>query len=29
MNWNDIHILEEEGHEIGSYSMNHKKIQII
>ena len=26
MNWNDIHILEEEGHEIGSHSMNHKKL---
>ena len=26
MNWNDIHILEEEGHEIGSHSMNHKKV---
>jgi peptidoglycan/xylan/chitin deacetylase (PgdA/CDA1 family) len=26
MNWNDIHILEEEGHEIGSHSMNHKRL---
>lgn len=26
MNWNDIHILEEEGHEISSHSMNHKKL---
>ncbi|HSF51274.1 MAG TPA: polysaccharide deacetylase family protein [Nitrososphaeraceae archaeon] len=26
MNWNNIHILEEEGHEIGSHSMNHKKL---
>jgi peptidoglycan/xylan/chitin deacetylase (PgdA/CDA1 family) len=24
MNWNNIQILEEEGHEIGSHSMNHK-----
>jgi peptidoglycan/xylan/chitin deacetylase (PgdA/CDA1 family) len=26
MNWNNIHILEEEGHEIGSHSMNHKRL---
>jgi peptidoglycan/xylan/chitin deacetylase (PgdA/CDA1 family) len=26
MNWNNIQILEEEGHEIGSHSMNHKKL---
>jgi peptidoglycan/xylan/chitin deacetylase (PgdA/CDA1 family) len=26
MNWNNIHVLEEEGHEIGSHSMNHKKL---
>jgi peptidoglycan/xylan/chitin deacetylase (PgdA/CDA1 family) len=26
MNWNNIHILEEEGHEIGSHSMNHNKL---
>ena len=26
MNWNNIQILEEEGHEIGSYSMNHKRL---
>ena len=26
MNWNNIHILEEEGHEIGSHSMSHKKL---
>jgi peptidoglycan/xylan/chitin deacetylase (PgdA/CDA1 family) len=25
MNWNNIQILEEEGHEIGSHSMNHKR----
>ena len=25
-NWNNIHILEEEGHEIGSHSMNHNKL---
>jgi peptidoglycan/xylan/chitin deacetylase (PgdA/CDA1 family) len=26
MNWNNIQTLEEEGHEIGSHSMNHKKL---
>jgi peptidoglycan/xylan/chitin deacetylase (PgdA/CDA1 family) len=26
MNWNNIQILEEEGHEIGSHSMNHKRL---
>jgi peptidoglycan/xylan/chitin deacetylase (PgdA/CDA1 family) len=26
MNWNNIHTLEEEGHEIGSHSMNHKRL---
>ena len=26
MNWNNIHTLKEEGHEIGSHSMNHKKL---
>ncbi len=26
MNWNNIQTLEEEGYEIGSHSMNHKKL---
>ena len=26
MNWNNIQILEEEGHEIGAHSMNHKRL---
>jgi peptidoglycan/xylan/chitin deacetylase (PgdA/CDA1 family) len=26
MNWNNIQILEEEGHEIGSHTMNHKRL---
>jgi peptidoglycan/xylan/chitin deacetylase (PgdA/CDA1 family) len=26
MNWNNIQTLEEEGHEIGSHSMNHKRL---
>ncbi len=26
MNWNNIQTLEEEGHEIGSHSMSHKKL---
>ena len=26
MNWNNIQILEQEGHEIGSHSMNHKRL---
>ncbi|HET9805956.1 MAG TPA: polysaccharide deacetylase family protein [Nitrososphaeraceae archaeon] len=26
MNWNNIQILEKEGHEIGSHTMNHKKL---
>jgi peptidoglycan/xylan/chitin deacetylase (PgdA/CDA1 family) len=26
MNWNNIHILDEEGHEISSHSMNHNKL---
>ena len=26
LNWNNIQTLEEEGHEIGSHSMNHKKL---
>jgi peptidoglycan/xylan/chitin deacetylase (PgdA/CDA1 family) len=26
MNWNNIRTLEEEGHEIGSHSMNHKRL---
>ena len=29
MNWNNIHILEEEGHEIGSHSMNHKRLSTL
>src|SRR5215208_2453357 len=26
MNWNNIQTLEEEGHEIGSHSMNHQRL---
>jgi peptidoglycan/xylan/chitin deacetylase (PgdA/CDA1 family) len=26
MNWNNIQTLKEEGHEIGSHSMNHKRL---
>ena len=26
MNWNNIQTLEKEGHEIGSHSMNHKRL---
>jgi peptidoglycan/xylan/chitin deacetylase (PgdA/CDA1 family) len=26
MNWDNIQTLEEEGHEIGSHSMNHQKL---
>ena len=29
MNWNNIQILEEEGHEIGSHSMNHKRFSTL
>jgi peptidoglycan/xylan/chitin deacetylase (PgdA/CDA1 family) len=29
MNWNNIQTLEEEGHEIGSHSMNHKKLSTL
>ena len=29
MNWNNIRTLEEEGHEIGSHSMNHKRLSTL
>jgi peptidoglycan/xylan/chitin deacetylase (PgdA/CDA1 family) len=29
LNWNNIQTLEKEGHEIGSHSMNHKRLRNI